>query len=75
MNNPKVIEAFGVHLKRLRLERQFSQQELADISNVARSTIQRVEGAQIVATLDLLYSLSEALGVTLKELVDFPITE
>lgn len=72
MNNPQVIKAFGVHLKRLRNERQLSQQELADISNVARSTIQRVEGAQIVPTLDLLCSISQALNISLKELMDFP---
>jgi len=73
VSQPKVIIAFGEHLRKLRLEKGLTQQELAIDANVARSTIQRVEGAQIVPTLDLLYALSQALHIPLKELVDFEI--
>lgn len=67
-----MIKAFGQHLRRLRQARGYSQQELADIANIAKQTVYRIEKAQFVVTLDVLASLSEALHIPLKELVDFP---
>ncbi|WP_158546271.1 helix-turn-helix domain-containing protein [Adhaeribacter pallidiroseus] len=38
----------------------------------SQQTIYRIEKAQFTVTLDVLVSLSEALQMPLKELVDFP---
>lgn len=43
---------------------------MADIANVEQSTIKRVESVQLAPTLDLLISLSRALGLHVRELVD-----
>jgi transcriptional regulator with XRE-family HTH domain len=72
VKNPAAIISFGQHLRRLRKERGFSQQALADEANLAKQTIYRIEKAQFTVTLDVLVSLSEALEMPLKELVDFP---
>lgn len=55
------------------MERNWSQQELADSANLAKTTIQRIENARFTVSLDVLISLSDALQIPLKDLVDFPI--
>ena len=71
MKNPERIKLFGSHLRRLREERDLSQQNLANIAGVAKITIQRIENSKYSPTLDMLITLAEALDITLKELVDF----
>lgn len=75
MKNPSGIQAFGVHLRRLREERGMSQQELADLADVSKMTVLRVENARHTATLDVLLSLSRALQVPLPDLVRFEVPE
>ncbi len=71
MKNPNSIKAFGTHLRKLREERDFSQQQLADIADVAKITIQRIENAKFTVTLDVMVSLAKALKIPLKDLVSF----
>jgi DNA-binding XRE family transcriptional regulator len=71
VKNPATIKAFGIHLRKLREERNMSQQELADIADVAKITVQRVENAKYTVTLDVMISLAKALRITLQELTDF----
>lgn len=71
MKNLATIKAFGTHLRKLREERDLSQQNLADIADVAKITIQRIENAKFTVTLDVMVSLSKALKIPLKDLVDF----
>lgn len=56
----------------LRKQQGYSQQKLADIANVEQSTIKRIELVQLAPTLDLLISLSRALGLHVRDLVDDP---
>ncbi len=72
VKNPAGIKAFGTHLRKIREAKGISQQELADISNISKSTILRTENAQFAVTLDVLLSISEALEIPLRDLVDFP---
>lgn len=71
MKNPASVAAFGLHLRQLREARGLSQQALADYADVAKLTVQRVEHARGAPTLDVLVSLARALGLPLRDLVDF----
>jgi DNA-binding XRE family transcriptional regulator len=71
VKNSARIKAFGTHLRRLREKEEMSQQQLADTADVAKITIQRIENAKYSATLDMLITLSKALKIPLKELLDF----
>lgn len=73
VKNLAEIKEFGVHLRKLREERELSQQQLADIADVAKITIQRIENSKFTVTLDVMISLSKALDLPLKELVNFKI--
>jgi len=53
----------------LRQARGYSQQKLADIE---QSTIKRIELRQLAPTPDLLISLSQALALEVRDLVDDP---
>ena len=75
MKNTLAIKAFGVQLRRLRESKDLSQQELADLADVAKITVQRIENAKFTATLDVLVSLSEAMKIPLKEMLDFAIAK
>ena len=71
MKNPSGIKAFGVQLRRLRETKNLSQQELADLADVAKITVQRIENAKYTVTLDVLISLSNALEMPLSRLLDY----
>lgn len=71
MKNVADIKAFGIHLRKLREEKELSQQQLADMADVAKITIQRIELAKFVVTLDVMISLAKALEIPLSELACF----
>lgn len=71
MKNSVEIKSFATHLRVLRENAGMSQQELADSAELAKITIQRIENAKYSVTLDSLISLSGALSIPLKKLVDF----
>ena len=73
MKNPAAIKAFATHLRRLREQKNMSQQQLADTADLAKITIQRIENAKFSATIDVLISISKAMKIPLSELVDFSI--
>lgn len=72
MKNSASIKTFGIHLRRLREFRNLSQQELADLTDMAKTSIQRFENAKMSATIDSLISIAKALDIPMKELMDFP---
>ena len=71
MKNEVVLLAFGQHLRQLREARGWSQQALADVADVSKPTIYRIETARYSVTLDVLVSLAQALEISLAELVSF----
>ena len=73
MKNPAAVKEFGFHVRRLREARNLSQQALADLSDLSKRTIIRIENNQTTPNLDIIVSLSKAMEIALKELVDFPL--
>jgi len=67
-------QAFGLHLRSLREQRGWSQQELADRANITKKTVYRIETARASPTLDMLICLAEGLEITLRDLVSFEPT-
>jgi transcriptional regulator with XRE-family HTH domain len=62
------LHVFAHRFRLLRKTRGYSQQQLA--ANVEQSTIKRIELRQLAPTLDLLISLSRALDLEVRDLVD-----
>jgi transcriptional regulator with XRE-family HTH domain len=75
VKKPAGIQAFGMHLRTLREGRGWSQQELADVANITKKTVYRIETAQTAPTLDVLLCLAEGLELPLRELVSFTVPQ
>lgn len=69
MKNPVGVKAFGLRLRQLRDERKLSQQALADMADVSKLTIQRIELGRASAGLDVLLSIAATLAIPLHELM------
>ena len=62
MNEILLRKAFGVALKKLRTQKNLSQQEVADYSDLDRSYISGLENGKYHPTLFVLYKVSECLA-------------
>jgi len=60
--------AFGDAVRRYRLERNYSQEEVAEIAGVDRKTVSRIENGHFSPSLDRVWALADALDVELHEL-------
>lgn len=75
VKNPQCINDFGLHLRQLRGLHNLSQQQLADIADLDKKTIYRIENGILNPTLDTLYCIATALQMELKQLMDFELTK
>jgi transcriptional regulator with XRE-family HTH domain len=64
------IKRTAMKLKRLRQDRQLSQQALADKAGISREYLARLEGARQDPTLGTLEKLAKALRVKVSALID-----
>lgn len=65
------LKLFGMRLKKLREEKGFSQEALANESDLSLSQISRMERGIISSGLSQLISISKSLNISLPELLDF----
>jgi transcriptional regulator with XRE-family HTH domain len=72
---PLLVKAFGERVRELRLQKKLSQEALAEKSDIAPNTVQRVENARISASINLIFALAKGLGLPLHKLMDFKIPE
>ena len=65
------IKAFAKHLKKIRKEAGYTQDQLAFEAGLSLSQIARIETARINPTLSTLMEISKALEIKVSELVAF----
>jgi transcriptional regulator with XRE-family HTH domain len=65
------IKEFGQNIKKLRLLKGFSQEELANSSEVSLAQITRIERGTVNPTLCTIKSLAKGLEVSTAKLFDF----
>jgi len=73
--NIELNKAFGDHLRKLRLDQNLSQEDLANLTDVPISQIGRIERGEGNPTISTLYLLSKALKIDLKDLLSFDFTK
>lgn len=61
----------GQKIRKIREDRDISQQELADRCNFEKSNMSRIEAGKTNLTLKTLLIISDALTVPLREFLDF----
>jgi transcriptional regulator with XRE-family HTH domain len=66
-------QKIGEHIRFLRESKGISQQNLAAICNFEKANLSRIEAGRTNPTISTLYKISQALEVTISELVDVEI--
>lgn len=71
MNEFQLYMVVGQRIKTIREEKGLTQQDLADLCNFEKSNMSRIEAGRTNLTLKSLLTISEALNIQIKQLVDF----
>ncbi|AYN05483.1 helix-turn-helix domain-containing protein [Flavobacterium sp. 140616W15] len=61
----------GIHIRHLRERKKVSQQNLADLCNMPKTSIGRIERAEVSVTLKTLIKIANALEIEPKEFFNF----
>ena len=75
IKDKKLIKAFGLRIRDLRLEKQLSQEKLANLADIPLSQIGRIERGEINSSISTSNAIAKALKLTLSELFDFASKE
>ena len=68
-----ILTQFGNTLRKLRLEKGFTQEQLANELGVEISQISRIERGVINTSITNLYAISRVLNIEVSELFDFDV--
>ena len=71
LRNKDFLIAFGQNLKKIRLEKGFTQEKLAFSIGVEISQISRIERGILNTSISTVEALSKALEIPIKDLFDF----
>ena len=69
--NTKVLKKFGKNLKRYRLDRGLTQEELSEKIQAHQTYIGKLELGKINPSLVRIFQITRALGIKLTNIVDF----
>lgn len=67
----KTYTKIGLNILYYRKAQGLTQEDLAELTSFSRNQIQRVETAYSTPSLAILLDISEALGISVKELFEF----
>jgi len=70
MSKEEILKKFGDKIRKLRKEKGLSQEELAEKANLHRTYIGMIERAEKNITLLNISKIANALGISLKELME-----
>ena len=59
-----LVESFGVSIRQLRTERDWSQEQLAALSDLNRSYLGEIERAKVIVSLVTVHKLAQAFGLS-----------
>ncbi|MES2138891.1 MAG: helix-turn-helix transcriptional regulator [Bacteroidota bacterium] len=62
---------FGKHLRKLRLEKEFSQEELNFRTDLSKNMVGMIERGEVNPTLTTIEALALGLGISKKNLMDY----
>ena len=65
------IKKLGESIKKYRKKKNLSQNEFAEIIDISREHLAKIETAKRSVSLDLLIKIAENLDVRVKDLIDF----
>lgn len=71
ISEDEFISKLGIHIRQLREKKNISQQNLADLCNMPKTTIGRIERAEVSVTIKSLIKIANALEIEPKDIINF----
>lgn len=71
----EIIQSIGLQIRKLREEKNLSQQNLADLCNVPKSTIARIERTEVNVKLITLVKIANVLEVDLIKFFNYLLSQ
>lgn len=71
VRNKKLLNQFGIHLRKVRIENSLSQEQLANDADIPINQIGRIERGEVNPSLSTLEAIAKALNLKLPELLNF----
>lgn len=72
-NEATKLKLIGQNIARIRKDRNYSQNELAELLDISREHLAKIETAKRRISLKLLFKLTDVLHISEKEIFDFEI--
>ncbi|MCF2446222.1 helix-turn-helix domain-containing protein [Dyadobacter sp. CY345] len=63
IRNEAFLKAFGENVRKLREEKNLSQEELYDLAGLSKNQIGNIERGEVNTTLSSVYAISKALDI------------
>ena len=70
LRNPDAMKLIGENVKKYRLERDLTQESLANLSGIDWSTISRLERGIVNTSISVLFALADAMGIKPSQLLE-----
>jgi transcriptional regulator with XRE-family HTH domain len=70
-NDKKALKKFGLHLAKLRKQKELSLREMASNCDIDNSKIAKIEKGRVNVTLTTIIELAKGLNIQPKELFDY----
>jgi transcriptional regulator with XRE-family HTH domain len=70
LRNPDAMKIIGENVKKYRLERDLTQESLANLSGIDWSTISRLERGVVNTSISVVFALADALKIKPSQLLE-----
>jgi transcriptional regulator with XRE-family HTH domain len=70
-NETTKLQLLAKNIKKFRKQRKLSQNQLAELLDISREHLAKIETTKRCISLSLLFRLSDVLGITLQEMFTF----
>lgn len=68
---PKILETVGANLRKIRLQKELTQEELSASAEIESSYYARIERGEAQPSLEIIYSILRALGIKSRDILPF----
>jgi len=75
IRNHGYLIAFGAHIRRLREEKNLSQEELYDLAGLSKNQIGNIERGEVNTTISTAYAICKALNISMSDLFMFEFSQ
>ena len=69
IRNKELLEQLGNHVRKIRLEKGMTMEELAYASDMELSQVYRIEKGKVNATISSLYAIAKGFEISLQDLL------